>query len=220
MKTGRFAFTLIELLVVITIIAILSGLVLGVAGNVNRKAGTSRAKAEIMAIDLALERYKTDNGDYPSTSFITISNGIYTGNPSAYIGTSPTLGASTPGGSGGCLLFTYLMGRSSFQTSSTSQTSVTSGYTQYMELKSNQVGAPMGSSYIQDPFGYAYGYFYKYDAAIPGDSNASDKSLFNSVQPDVWSTAGQTATASSTVASGTATTYAVYLNWVKNWGSQ
>jgi len=62
------AFTLIELLVVIAIIAILAGLVLSTAGYVQKKGATSRAEAEVAALSAALESYKADNGDYPSST--------------------------------------------------------------------------------------------------------------------------------------------------------
>lgn len=61
----RTAFTLIELLAVITIIVILAGLVVGISKYAWRKAGTSRAQAEIAAMEGALENYKIDNGRYP-----------------------------------------------------------------------------------------------------------------------------------------------------------
>lgn len=61
-------FTLIELLVVITIIAILAALVLSTAGFVQKKAARSRAETEIAALSAALESYKADIGDYPTTN--------------------------------------------------------------------------------------------------------------------------------------------------------
>jgi len=74
-------FTLIELLVVIAIIAILASLVLSTAGFVQKKGATSRAEAEVAAISAALESYKADNGDYPtSTNFPNTgvaSNSLY-----------------------------------------------------------------------------------------------------------------------------------------------
>jgi len=82
-KGPRGGFTLIELLAVIAIIGILVGVVIGVGGNVRQKAAKSRAKAEIAAIELALERYKIDNGDYPNWPGIGGSD-VYTGNPSNY----------------------------------------------------------------------------------------------------------------------------------------
>jgi len=213
----RSGFTLIELLVVISIIAVLAGITLGVTGNVQKKAAASRAQVEIAAIENALENYKIENGDYPSANSITISGGLYASNPTAatYLGTSPNLTSATPGGSGGRLLFTYLMGRSSLQNASGSDIAVVAGYTQYLELKPSQVGSPTAGSYILDPFGYAYGYFY--DAAGNVNGVANSKSLNNFVVPDIWSTSGETGNISA--AAGTPEN-ARYLRWITNWGSR
>jgi type II secretory pathway pseudopilin PulG len=59
------SFTLVELIVVVTIILILSGLVFTAAGYVQKKAGRSRAEAEMIALASAIEAYKNDNGSYP-----------------------------------------------------------------------------------------------------------------------------------------------------------
>jgi general secretion pathway protein G len=67
------AFTLIELLVVIAIIAILAGLLLNTAGYIQKKGVMSRVETEIAAMTVALENYKTDNGDYPQGTNV---NGI------------------------------------------------------------------------------------------------------------------------------------------------
>ncbi len=58
-------FTLIELLTVISIIAILAGLTIGVSSYANRNAVESRIKAELKAMETALEAYKADYGGYP-----------------------------------------------------------------------------------------------------------------------------------------------------------
>lgn len=64
---NKFAgFTLVELLTVIAIIGILAGLVLGVAGYVNRKADIARAQADIEKIKNALEEYRAAYGTYPT----------------------------------------------------------------------------------------------------------------------------------------------------------
>jgi prepilin-type N-terminal cleavage/methylation domain-containing protein len=214
----RTGFTLIELLVVISIIAVLAGITLGVTGNVQKKAAASRAQVEIAAIENALENYKIDNGDYPSTNSITISGGLYASNPTAstYLGASPTLSAGAfSGGSGGRLLFTSLMGRTSLQTAAGSDVAVVSGYTQYLELKPSQVGSPTASSYIQDPFGYAYGYYYNAVGNVNGVANS--KSLNNFVVPDIWSTSGETGAINLTAGSPE---NARYLRWITNWGSR
>lgn len=66
-RTGftRAGFTLIEMLVVIVIIGILAALTIGATKYAWTKAGTSRAQAEIAALETALESYKIDTGIYP-----------------------------------------------------------------------------------------------------------------------------------------------------------
>jgi general secretion pathway protein G len=64
-ETRRHGFTLIELLTVIAIIGILAALVIGGASYAQRKARVSRTKAEIAAMENALEGFKNDNGFYP-----------------------------------------------------------------------------------------------------------------------------------------------------------
>lgn len=187
----RNAFTLIELLTVTVIIGILVGIVIGVAGNVRQKAAASRAKVEIAAFDLALERYKIDNGDYPNAAASAMpssSTGFYAGNPSGYL-------------AAGRELFMALCGRTKF--------TETTDKPIYFEAKESQVGSPASDSYFQDPFGYAYGYVYKADATSP-----DPKSFYNQVVPDIWSTSGLTLTPNAG-----ANNY-VYLRWVTNWGNR
>jgi general secretion pathway protein G len=60
-------FTLIELLGVIVVIVLLVSMVLVGMGYMHQKAGISRTKAEMGAIEMALEEFKTDYGAYPSS---------------------------------------------------------------------------------------------------------------------------------------------------------
>jgi prepilin-type N-terminal cleavage/methylation domain-containing protein len=181
-RTLSSGFTLVELLVVITIIGILAGLVLGVAGNIQKKAAESRARVEIAAIETALERYRIDNGDFPDAQAASFASGdskYSAGNPSNY----QTAGRT---------LFTGLAGRTTFSQTSTN--------TQYIAFKESQIGDPTGSSYIVDPYGYAYGYVY--------DADGDPRSLFNRVEPDIWSTAGQTSVSQDYQ----------FARWITNWG--
>jgi general secretion pathway protein G len=66
--TAVSAFTLIELLAVIAIIAILAAMTVGISKYAWTKAGTSRAQAEIAAMETALESYKLDVGQYPASA--------------------------------------------------------------------------------------------------------------------------------------------------------
>jgi len=64
-EARRQAFSLIELLVVIVLILILTGLLIGAASYAQRASAENRARAEIRALELALQSYKMDNGMYP-----------------------------------------------------------------------------------------------------------------------------------------------------------
>ena len=58
-------FTLIELLVVISIIAILAGLLLAIAGPAKQKMAIRRVEAERDQVQSAIEAYKSKLGHYP-----------------------------------------------------------------------------------------------------------------------------------------------------------
>lgn len=68
LKTKK-AFTLIELLIVIVIIGILAVIVVGlVATNSRNRANDARKKSDMREIQTALEQYRVDNTDYPTTA--------------------------------------------------------------------------------------------------------------------------------------------------------
>lgn len=83
------AFTLIELLIVITIIMILAALVVGGATYANRAAAENRARSEIRALELALQEYRLDNGEYPPVA--DVANGVLNTNPTTYLSPSINL---------------------------------------------------------------------------------------------------------------------------------
>ncbi|MCG3147567.1 MAG: hypothetical protein PCFJNLEI_01007 [Verrucomicrobiae bacterium] len=60
-------FTLIEMLTVLGIIMLLVAVILGTMRHAERKIGISLARAEINAMEMALEAYRADNGYYPLT---------------------------------------------------------------------------------------------------------------------------------------------------------
>ena len=64
-KIPKRAFTIVELLGVIFIIGVLAAITMGIYGSVKRKGVESRLKAELAAIELALENYKAKNSQYP-----------------------------------------------------------------------------------------------------------------------------------------------------------
>jgi type II secretory pathway pseudopilin PulG len=58
---------LLELLVVIGVIAILTGIVIGVGRRASDSGRTARARAELAALSTALDAYRLAYGDYPRT---------------------------------------------------------------------------------------------------------------------------------------------------------
>ena len=53
-------------MVVVAVIAVLAGLLLAAMGGVQSRAARSRTEAEISAMEVALDRYKAKEGDYPA----------------------------------------------------------------------------------------------------------------------------------------------------------
>lgn len=66
---SRQAFTLVELLVVITIIGILAGLITGAAIMARGAAKRAVIRTEIVQLEMALEKYKAEYGEYPPDFF-------------------------------------------------------------------------------------------------------------------------------------------------------
>lgn len=66
-RTGqrRHGFTLVELLAVTMVMAILAGIVIGIARYASRKADESKAQATILKIENALENFRAERGFYP-----------------------------------------------------------------------------------------------------------------------------------------------------------
>jgi general secretion pathway protein G len=64
---GSSGFTLIEIMVVIIILGILVGLIVPRFMEKPEKARKVKAQMQIESISAALQEYKLDNGDYPTT---------------------------------------------------------------------------------------------------------------------------------------------------------
>jgi prepilin-type N-terminal cleavage/methylation domain-containing protein len=201
------SFTLIELLVVISIIAILAALTLAAAEAVMNKGARSRATAEIQAMSAALESYKADNGVYTWTNSVYPASVPIFASTNDYIATDP----SSVGGTytvSAQLLYEALSGKINFEDKpgSTGMTNT------YMNFKANQLGnanagansaySATGSTYVQDPWGYAYGYYSSSDTTNPPNNGTG---FF-----DLWSTGGALLTTSGGFTNA----------WISNWQSQ
>ena len=179
-----------------TIIIILAGLTFATMGYVQDKARRSRAEAEIAAISAALENYKADNGVYPrepaSTDSLIASADPQGGNPANFL-------------TSGRYLYKQLSGDSDGNPTTSDPTNDTKSYIG-AALKPNMLkpNPPGPNTYIQDPFGNAYGY---------STAKAADPSGSNGYNPtfDLWSTSGETA-------KKPAETFQQYqARWIKNW---
>ena len=64
----RFGFTLVEVLTVIAIIALLAALILGLAGNAQKKAARTKAEAEVTQLGSFVTDYQTKYGQVPTSA--------------------------------------------------------------------------------------------------------------------------------------------------------
>jgi prepilin-type N-terminal cleavage/methylation domain-containing protein len=172
-------FTLIELVLVVGIITVLGALVLSTVGYARKKGALARAETEIAALSAACENYKADNGIYPSNPDTNNLDPRTGGNPS-----SPSYSLTS------FYLYTQLSGDTIGNRTPTGKS--------YMQFKPNMLfpaDQTLNVQYIQDPFGYSYGY---------STSNQVDPTRGYNPTFDLWSTAS-------------GTTIGDAPKWIKNW---
>jgi prepilin-type N-terminal cleavage/methylation domain-containing protein len=131
-------FTLVELLAVMAIIAIIAGLTIGAFSYANRRSVESRTKAEIKALELAIEAYKLDKGAYPASANTT------RGTVSAAIANSKELYKALSGNSAGTSLAPDSGNRAYF--------------TAFNDGKNGNITKDSGLYYILDPNRSPYNY--------------------------------------------------------------
>ena len=180
------AFTLIELILVVGIIIVLAGLVLSTVGYARKKGARARAETEMAAISAAIENYKADNGVYPSNSDTNGLDARTMGDPTGT--TDPTYNSSS------VYLYVQLSGDINKNRNPTGKS--------YMSFKPNMLfpaDQTLNVQYIQDPFGYSYGY---------STSNQVDPTHGYNPTFDLWTTCTLTNSPPSSAAQN---------QWIKNW---
>lgn len=199
-----FGFTLIELLVVISIIAILASLTLSMVDYAKNKAARDRATAEISALELALESYKVDNGDYPRDTNGT-TDSIATVKEIAKDYVIPRGTTSTPptiSGSASMVMYTALSADANadriVSSDERSNGRIYFSFKPGMLYPRNGIGTVTA---IIDPFGNVYGY-----STIGSGTNTTTGTMGYNPTFDLWSTVDPTNTGTT----GTAT-------WITNW---
>ena len=76
---NRKAFTIVELLTSVIIIALLLGILLPSISMVRTKAKETAQKAQFVTMDMALEAFKQDYGDYPPSNLTSTASLYYCG---------------------------------------------------------------------------------------------------------------------------------------------
>ena len=193
-KASHRAFTLIEILIVIAIIAILVSLSFPAFRQVQNSTKRKVAASEISLFSLKLNDFRLDYGFIPPATFIggtpresVQKPGVYEANPEA-----DTYPQSSR------LLFLALVGRTTFSDSE-------SKGRVYLSPREKNVGSPTegpggdifaderttyeeqafeSGSYLLDPWGNAYGFYY--DPDHPKFKSFNSPSSF-----DIWSTSGE-----------------------------
>jgi type II secretory pathway pseudopilin PulG len=73
-RTKQKAFTVVEIVTVVTIIAILTGILLPAISAVNKSVMATKQKAQLNTIELAIQAFKNDTGDYPPSDWRYMNN--------------------------------------------------------------------------------------------------------------------------------------------------
>jgi len=212
-RAPHAAFTLIEMVTVVAVMIILAGLVIGIAGFVQRKSAVEVATTRLKNYALQIEAYRVDNGSAPKN---TDTDNL-----------DPRLHFSPLGGTSGTLyarasrhLYSALSG--DFEPADAPDGKPENGNKVYYPFTPKELavvrdgaGQVASISSIQDPFGNCYGYSTAglkaeetYREAFRQNLNQPRPSNLAGYNPtyDLWSTGGAT--------SGTQTG-----KWVKNWGN-
>ncbi|RFC41953.1 MAG: pseudopilin PulG [Verrucomicrobia bacterium] len=178
----RAAFTLIELMVVIGILCSLMTMVLGVQKYAQTKSKRSRTETQIAGFSAAAEAYRSDNGTYPRGEE---TDGL------GSVGESAGATTSTAFLNSNLAFYVMLTGdanRDGKPDSAGAGAAAEAAQPAYMNFSPSQLFLQSGRvSFMQDPWGKAFGYSTKRSKAI--QAGADDPLAGHNVTFDVWSTA-------------------------------
>jgi prepilin-type N-terminal cleavage/methylation domain-containing protein len=235
-KRPQSAFTLLEMMVVVAIIVVLAGLVVGVAGYATKRSAQARATGEIKMLESGCENYKSDNGAYPREVLTSGQPGV-TDLISPKNNFTPTATQYT-----NASLFLYKELTGDKKGSGTTPDGVPDdGEPRYLKdldprilnvRRDTSTKAIREVRYLQDPFGFSYGYS---TAAAKAEQDFQRELIiwntkrtgtpprrpqgallpgFNTGSYDLWSTAGSNPSSSP---SADAAKELEWSKWLKNW---
>lgn len=206
-------FTLIEMVTVVTVIVILAGLVISVAGFVQNKGAREKTLTQIKNLTLQCEAYKVDNGTFPQNADTDLLD------PRVHL--SPLGGASATLYQNSCrYLYSCLSG--DYEPPQAPDGRPEEGQRVYYPFKRDELnftkdgsGGVLNVRFLQDPFGNCYGYStiaakaeqeYRVELRKAADTARPTTLKGYNHTFDLWSTGGASATTGSS-------------KWMKNWGS-
>lgn len=158
------SFTLVELLAVVTIISTLLAIVISAALYVKQKSNIARARGEMAALGMALESFKIDHGQYPTSSTVR-ATGVFSG-----------AGTLSPVITNGSLLYLQLVSPKSYCNFKAAQLMIFTNNTSIIFGTGTQSFTAFGC--IIDPWGHPYNYYRTY----PVQTDQVNQTTF-----DLWS---------------------------------
>jgi type II secretory pathway pseudopilin PulG len=231
MKTKRTsAFTLIEIVTAMTVILILTGLVISIAGYVINKGNVTRARGELQMLDTAMKGYKADSGTYPQDMQPALASEGVTDKLKSRVHFIPIEKVYEDAN-----IFLYKELTGDREGKGTDPDGIpeegariywTDIQPQMLKVERDANKKIVRVRYIQDPWGYAYGYStaalyeeQKYEKKLKAgekpDKLTGDASPgFNPESPDMWSTGNSRPTAQPT---SPVEKEKLWAKWQKNW---
>jgi prepilin-type N-terminal cleavage/methylation domain-containing protein len=207
------AFTLIEMITAIAVIVILTGLVIMIAGPVQRSGYRAKAASDVQSLVAGCEAYKADQGGYPQEAPSGGGSSV-TNDVDPRIHTNPT--AANYAASS---LFLYKQLSGDENSNGTIEGTETNRRYVPDFFKSSRFDSVYRTSgrvsYIADPFGFPYGYStaglkaeQDYQVALQTNPSATRPATAKGYNPifDLWSTGGATGSTPADTA-----------KWLKNW---
>jgi len=222
---SRHAFTLIEMITVIAIIAILSGLVLSIAGLVQNKGTRAKAEGEVNALRAACESYKTDNGGYPQDIPISDTGPSVTNDLDPRLHANPSSSGTPSYAASSLFIYKQLSGDENLN-GKIDGTEIGRKYatdffrpsrfdSTFASAVRNNPSTSTRISHVVDPFGFPFGYStaglkaeQDYRTQLETNASATRPATLKGYNPtfDLWSTAGAKSGSDSDKA-----------KWIKNW---
>jgi prepilin-type N-terminal cleavage/methylation domain-containing protein len=215
---SRRAFTLIEMITVIAIIAIISGMIISLAGLMTTKQNRAKAQGDITAMVSACEAYKTDNGGYPQDVPAGSASNSVTNDLDPRQDMNPS---DAKYQKASVFLYKQLSGDENANGKIDASETGRKYASEFFKTSRFDVGFRNSGkiTYLADPWGYSYGYStaglkaeQDYRVELETDANASRAANPPGFNPtfDMWSTAGSTGPKSGTKDEERG-------KWIKNW---